>query len=204
MALCVWMASTLAGEDLTPVPFPKPSTDGGRPLMAALKDRRSTRDISDRTVPMATLGNLLWAGFGINRSTNAHRTAPSAMNSQELEIYVALAAGVYRYDAKDHALQPVATEDIRRRTGGQDYVKVAPIALIFVGDLARLEKAKPEDRERYGWFSAGCVSQNVSLFCASEGLATVVHETDRKSLAEALHLKPDQRVILSQSVGWPK
>jgi nitroreductase len=126
------------------------------------------------------------------------------MNSQEIEIYVARPEGSYVYEAQSHRLRPVAGGDIRSKTGGQDFVKVAPLAVIFVADLSRLEKAKPEDRERYAAIDAGYVSQNIYLFCASEGLATVVHELDRKALTELLELKPDQRIILAQSVGYPK
>jgi SagB-type dehydrogenase family enzyme len=193
----------LLALESTPVLLPQPQIAGGRPLMQVLKDRKSTREFSTNALPLQTLANLLWAGFGTNR-VDGHRTAPSTMNSQELDIYVALAGGTYVYEPTNHCLRPVATGDLRAKTGGQDFTKTAPVALIFVADLSRLEKAKPEDRERYANIDVGFISQNIYLYCASEGLACVVHELDRRELSALLKLKPDQRVILAQSVGFPK
>lgn len=177
---------------------------GGKPLMQALKERQTVRDFSPASLPPQVLSDLLWAGDGINRPEISHRTAPSALNSQEIDIYVATATGIYVYDAKGNRMMPVGLGDIRVRTGGQDYVKVAPVALILVADLTRLTKAKPEDKEWLATIDAGYISQNIYLFCASAGLATVVHETDRIGMREALHLKPDQKIIIAQSVGYPK
>jgi len=200
---CFLVALPLAAAELQPIALPPPQTDGGRPLMQVLRDRKTIREISTNALPLQTLANLLWAGFGTNR-VDGHRTAPSAMNSQEIDIYVALADGAYLYEPQGHRLQPVISEDVRARTGGQDYVKVAPVALIFVADLSRLVKAKPEERERYAGIDTGYISQNIYLFCASEGLASVVHELDRRQLPGLLKLKSDQRLILAQSVGYPK
>ncbi|MBI5384676.1 MAG: SagB/ThcOx family dehydrogenase [Verrucomicrobia bacterium] len=190
--------------ELQSIQLPPPQTTGGKPFMQVLSERKSLRDFSTRPLPPQTLANLLWAGFGINRATNAHRTAPSAMNSQEIDLYVATADGVFLYDAKMNQLQPVAAGDIRARTGSQPFVKDAPVAVIFVADHARLTKAKPEEKDRYANIDTGFISQNLYLFCASEGLATVVHEVDRVKLKDALRLKPDQRVVIAQSVGFPK
>jgi nitroreductase len=197
------VALPLAGAELQPIALPPPQTDGGRPLMQVLKDRKTIREISTNALPLQTLANLLWAGFGTNR-VDGNRTAPSAMNSQEIDIYVALAGGTYLYEPRDHRLWPVISEDTRAKTGGQDYVKAAPVALIFAADLSRLVKAKPEERERYAGIDTGYISQNIYLYCASEGLASVVHELDRRQLPSLLKLKPDQRLILAQSVGYPK
>lgn len=204
--LAGWLASALPGlaQDLQPIPLPPPHMTGGKPLMEALKERQTARDFSPASLPPQVLSDLLWAGNGINRPEIGHRTAPSAMNSQEIDIYVATAQGIYVYDAKGNRMEPVATGEIRARTGSQDFVKVAPVALIFVADLTRLTKAQPEDKERYATIDAGFISQNIYLFCASAGLATVVHETDRTGLREALQLKPDQKIIIAQSVGYPK
>lgn len=193
----------LNGAELDPAPLPPPQLQAGRPLMEVLKDRKSTREFSTNAVPLQTLANLLWAGFGTNRA-DGHLTAPSTMDSREIEIYVALAEGTYVYEPQSHRLRPLAAGDIRAKTGGQDYVKVAPVALVFVADLARLAKAKPEDRERYANIDVGFISQNIYLYCASEGLATVVHELDRRELPKLLNLKSDQRILLAQSVGFPK
>jgi len=171
--------------------------------MQVLADRKSIREFSTNALPLQTLANLLWAGFGTNRA-DGHRTAPSTMNSQEIEIYVSLAEGTYVYEPLLHRLRPLIADDIRARTGGQDFVKAAPLALVFVADLARMEKAKPEDRERYANMDVGYISQNIYLYCASEGLATVVHELDRREPPKLLNLKPSQRILLAQSVGFPK
>ncbi|MFA7002403.1 MAG: SagB/ThcOx family dehydrogenase [Verrucomicrobiia bacterium] len=191
-------------QDLQPVSLPKPRMEGGMPLMEALKNRKTAREFTPAKLSAQVLSDLLWAGFGINRPENAHRTAPSAMNSQEVDIYVATAAGTYVYDAAGNRLVPVAAGDIRARTGKQEFVKVAPVALLFVADLTRLKKAKPEEREHYAAIDTGFIVQNIYLFCASAGLTCVVHELDRSGLPEALKLKPEQKIVIAQSVGFPK
>lgn len=202
--LALAFCPALAAAELQPIPLPPPQTAGGKPLMQALRERQSRREFSTQPLPTQTLANLLWAGFGINRATNDHRTAPSAMNSQEIDLYVATAEGVFLYDTKASRLKPVCAGDVRANTGGQAFVKDAPIALLFVADYARLTKAKPEDKERYASIDTGFISQNIYLFCASEGLATVIHELDRAKLKDALKLGPDQRIVIAQSVGFPK
>ncbi len=184
---------------LPPVP-----ASGGKPLMETLHQRQTIREIKTDPLPDAVLGNLLWAAFGINRPQNGHRTAPSAMNSQEIDIYVARRDGLYLYDPKPHQLKPIAAADLRGKTSGQAFGTNAPVTLIFVADLSRLEKARPDTRLIYANFDAGCISQNVYLFCASEGLATVVHDLDRGPLQSAMKLGPDQHIIIAQAVGWPK
>jgi len=204
LAALILVGSASAAETIKPIALPPPRIEGGMPLMQALKERKSVREFSPASLPPQVLSDLLWAGFGINRPDNGHRTAPSAMNQQEMDIYVATANGVYVYDTKANQLVPVVSEDIRARTGKQDYVKVAPVALILVADFARMVKPKPEDKDRFATIDAGYISQNLYLFCASAGLATVVHEIDKTELREALHLKPDQKIIIAQSVGYPK
>jgi len=187
-----------------PVPLPKPRMEGGKPLMQALKERRSTREFSTAKLPPQVLSDLLWAAFGINRPGIDHRTAPSTMNSQEVDLYLATDDGLYLYEARKHALKPVLSDDIRAKTTSQAPLKDAPVALILVADLPRLSKAKPEDRDFYATIDAGFISQNIYLFCASEGLATVVHDLDRPSLAQAMKLKPGQKIVIAQAVGFPK
>ncbi len=192
------------GAELKVIQLPPVPTSGGKTVMEALHQRQTLREIKPDPLPPATLGNLLWAAFGINRPENGHRTAPSAMNSQEIDVYVAMRDGVYLYEPKAHQLKPVAAVDLRGKTSGQAFGTNAPVTLIFVADLPRLEKARPETRLIYANFDAGCISQNVYLFCASEGLATVVHDLDRKPLGDAMKLKPEQHIIMAQAVGWPK
>ncbi len=189
--------------ELKPIVLPKPQTDGGRPLLQVLRDRKSVREFSTNALSAQTLANLLWAGFGINRPENGHRTAPSAMNCQEIDLYVALADGLFLYDAAANALKPVHARDIRAATGGGAFSKVAPVALILVADQTKM-KAKPADREFYAAIDAGHISQNVYLFCASEGLAAVVHDLDRAALGREMSLRPEQRIVIAQAVGLPR
>lgn len=206
LAASLWLSCALIapGAEWQPVQLPPPQTEGGKPLMQALKRRRTSRQFSSKKLPDQLLSNLLWAGFGVNRPETGHRTAPSALNAQELDLYVVTAQGAFVYEPGPHRLRPVAAGDLRPLTGSQPFVKEAPVAVVFVADLARLARAKPADRDFYAAVDTGFVSQNIYLFCASEGLATVVHDLDRGPLAQALQLRPDQRIILAQSVGYPK
>ena len=193
---------SFAAESAT-IQLPNPQKEGGKPLMSALNDRMSTKSFSGEKLPMQTLSNLLWAAFGINRP-DGRRTAPSAKNWQETDIYVATADGVYLYDAKKNALDKIATGDIRAMTGAQAYVKDAPVVLIYVSDYSKVN-AGDLDRQILVGADTGLIAENVYLFCASEGLATVVRALiDRDALAKELKLRPDQKIILDQCVGYPK
>jgi SagB-type dehydrogenase family enzyme len=197
--------AAIAAEPIKPVTLPKPLLDGGRPLMAVLKDRSSSRSFSPEKLPHQVLSNLLWAAFGINRPDTGKRTAPSAVNWQEIDIYVATADGLYRYEAKGHFLEPILAEDIRALTGRQAFVQEAPVNLIYVANHERMGGAAREDRELYSAADVGFISENVYLYCASERLATVVRGSiDREALAKAMRLRPDQKIILAQTVGYPK
>jgi len=197
---------TLAfGEELKPIPLLKPQLDIGRPRMQVLKDRSSSRSFSTEKLHVQVLSNLLWAAFGINRPDAGKRTAPSARNWQEIDIYVAMADGLYLYDAKNHVLKPVLSGDIRSMTGRQDFVKDAPVNLIYLADFSKKGDATKDDKEIYSAADTGFISQNVYLFCSSEGLATVVHGAiDREALAKAMKLRPEQKIILAQTIGYPK
>jgi SagB-type dehydrogenase family enzyme len=197
---------TLAfGEELKPIQLPKPQLDIGRPLMQVLKDRSSSRSFSTEKLPIQVLSNLLWAAFGVNRPDAGKRTAPSARNWQEIDIYVAMAEGLYLYDAKNHVLKPVLSGDIRSMTGRQDFVRDAPVNLIYVADFSKTGDATKDDKEIYSAADTGFISQNVYLFCASEGLSTVVHGSiDREALAKAMKLGPNRKIILAQTIGYKK
>jgi SagB-type dehydrogenase family enzyme len=172
--------------------------------MQALKARQTLREFSPERLPLRVLSNLLWAGFGVNRPDSGKRTAPSALNAQEVDLYAATSEGLYLYRAQDHTLQLVLAEDIRPKTGPQPFVTNAPLSLIYVADLGRLAKAKPADRDRYALLDAGFIIQNVYLYCASEDLACVVHDLDREALAQTMKLGPEQKVILAHAIGFPK
>jgi len=197
-------ATLAVAQDMNPVPLPAPQTSGGRPLMQVLKDRHSTREFSNQKLSPQMLSNLLWAAFGVNRS-DGKRTAPSAMNWQEIDIYVATQDGVYLYDAKANALNPVLAQDARSATGQQPFVKEAAVNLVYVADLGKAGRAGGEDQILYTAADTGFIAQNVYLFCASEGLAAVVRgSVDRVALAKLIKLRPNQKIILAQTVGYPK
>jgi len=205
MSLAFGVSATLKADPQASVQvqLPPPQTDGGRPLMQALKERKSTRAYSSQKLPEQVLSNLLWAAWGTNRP-DGKRTAPSAMNRQEIDVYVVLAEGAYVYDAKAHALKPAAPGDLRAQTGGQPFVKDAPLNLVYVADTAKMGGGSEQDKTVWYGAAAGFISQNVYLYCASEGLATVVRGmVDRDPLAGSLSLRPEQKIVLAQTVGYP-
>jgi nitroreductase len=184
--------------------LPAPHRTGGKPVMQALQERHSTREFKPDTLDSQQMSDLLWAAFGINRPEIEHRTAPSAVNAQDVDIYIALASGLYRYDAKPHRMVKVSDADVRPLSTGQPFGKVAPIQLIYISDYARMAKVAPESRSVYSGVDTGCIVENVYLFCASEGLACVVHELDHDPMAKAMNLRSDQHIIVAQAVGFPK
>jgi nitroreductase len=186
------------------VKLPAPKMDGGMPLMQALKERRSGREFSSEKLPIETLSNMLWAAWGINRP-DGHRTAPSARNMQEIDVYVALSDGLFLYEPKEHRLRKILSEDIRAATGSNPYVKDAAANLVYVADPARGNLTDPTAIEFYTGADTAFLAQNVYLFCASERLEVVVRGSiDRPALAKIMKLRPDQKITLAQSVGFPK
>jgi nitroreductase len=170
--------------------------------MQTLQERASRREFAPDPLPPQVLSNLLWAAWGINRPDTGGRTAPSAMNRQEMDVYAATADGVFLYEAKEHRLKPVTKDDLRALTGTQAYVATAPVNLIYV---SRASGGTAADQAQAGGIQAGLISENVYLFCASAGLATVVRGSiNRDALATALKLPSAQKIILAQTVGYPK
>ena len=187
------------------IKLPAPQIEGGKPLMQALKERKTSREFSLKELPLQIISDLLWAADGINRQDSGHRTAPSAMNMQEIDIYIAKADGLYLFDAKENMLMPVVAADIRALTGNQPFVKDAPVNLIFVADLKKMSKPSAEMVDFYAATDTGFISENVYLYCASAGLATVVRGwVDKPVLAKAMKLRNNQKIILAQTVGYPK
>ena len=207
--MCVmigWGLVAGAAEPLQPVVLPPPQMDKGRPLMQVLKDRQSCRDINpDKQLSLQELSNLLWAGCGINRPDSGKRTAPTAKNCQEIDVYVAMANGLYLYDAQVNQLAPALNEDVRPLAGKQRFVQTAPVVLIFVADEVHMGRGTDHDKAVfYAATDTGFVSQNIYLYCASEGLATVViGMVDKLELAAKMKLRPKQKVVLTQPVGYP-
>ncbi len=190
------------GNATPKISLPAPDKSGGMPLMEAIARRRSMWEFSRKELPLPLLANLLWAANGINRPDGG-RTAPSAMNTQEIDIYVALASGAYLYDTKANELQLVAGNDVRRVTGYQDFVDEAPLDLVYVADHGRMKLVPVSSRESFASSAAGAIAQNVYLFAAGNGLATVIRAwIDREAIANALGLPHDHQVLLSQTVGF--
>jgi len=189
----------------TTMPLPKPEMEGGKPLMQALKLRQSTREYSTRPLPPQVLSNLLWAAWGINRVDSGFRTAPSSHSAMDIDVFLAMADGTWVYDPKAHQLVLHMAEDVRAdTTTGQPFVNTAPLNLVYVSDATRIGNVSDADRLRTGVADSAVISQNVSLFCASEGLGTVLRgSVPREKLARRLKLRETQAIYLAQTVGYP-
>jgi nitroreductase len=204
-----------AASALKPVMLPKPEMEGGKSVLAALKDRKTTRSIAAKELPKQVLSNLLWAAFGVNREQGSFgkpgRTAASASNSQEIDLYVALPDGVYVYEAAPHRLAPVVAGDFRSRAG-RGAAASAPVNIFYVVDLARYDTGPtqpdrkigdPEIQKSYYYTDTGLIAGNVYLFAASQGLAAWFHNCNKEAAAKDFKLKPEQRVLFAQTVGYP-
>ncbi len=205
----------MVSGDLQPITLPQPEKDGGKSVLAALQERKTTRDISSRELPLQVLSNLLWAAFGVNREQASFnkpgRTAPSASNSQEIDLYVALPGGVYLYDAVPHRLVPVVAGDFRERAG-RGRAATAPVNIFYIADLTRYDLGSdqpdraigdPEVQKSYYYTDTGFIAQNVYLFAASQGLVAWFHNCDKENTFLEFNLKLRQRILFAQSVGYP-
>jgi len=204
------------GRELAAIDLPRPQTDGGKSVLAALWERRTVRNVSPEPLPPQVLSNLLWAAFGVNRKEaglmgKPGRTAASASNSQEIDLYVALPQGVYLYEALPHRLVPVVAGDLRARAGRRGAAS-APVNIFFVVDTTRYVTGAgqpdrsigdPEVQKSYYYVATGLIAQNIYLFAASQGLAAWFHNCDRENAAKELKLKPEQKVLFAQTVGYP-
>jgi SagB-type dehydrogenase family enzyme len=204
---CVIMtcfASSLSGaEPFEPIHLPPPQTSGGVPLMQALKNRMSTKTFTEQSIPQDHISNLLWAAFGINRPESGKRTAATAVNCQDIEVYVVFEKAAYVYQATEHRLIPVVNRDVRSLAATQQYAKGAPINLVYVSDYGKMANRFKDKKPIYAAFHAGSISQNVYLYCASAGLGAVVRDSvDRDGLKDALNLREDQVIVMAQSVGY--
>jgi nitroreductase len=183
--------------------LPAPRKEIGKPVMQALQLRRSIREFSPRPLPPQVLSDLLWAAYGINRPSG-DRTAPYWRHIMVIDVYAAMADGVWLYDPKQHALRPHLETDIRAQTGLQDFVATAPLNLVYVVHGERMKEISPEERRLYGSVDAAFAGQNVYLYCASEGLATVFRGAlDHDKLNRAMRLENGLFVTFAQTVGYP-
>jgi len=193
-----------AARAAEPMVLPAPRSSGGKPLIEALRLRRSTREYTEQTIPVQVLSDLLWAAYGVNRPSG-DRTAPYWRHIMVVDVYAAMADGVWLYDPKRHALLPHLAADIRAQTGMQDFVGTAPLNLVYVAHGDRMQDISPEERRLYASVDTGFIGQNVYLFCASEGLGTVFRgAVDYKKLAQAMRLDEAQFVTFAHTVGYPK
>ena len=205
--------------DLEPIILPKPSKKGGKTLLEALQLRRTERGISSKEIPLQVLSNLLWAAFGVNREKSAFnkpgKTAPSASNSQEIDLYVRLKENAYLYEAKHHSLRPIKA-GVNQMSGRRSAVQRtgdAPLTIIYVADLSRYDLGPnqpdpyigdPEVQKSYYYTDTGFIAQNVYLYAASEGLAAWFHNCDKDTIRKELSLHDDQLVLFAHTVGYPK
>jgi SagB-type dehydrogenase family enzyme len=205
-----FVSSSMA-QELKPIKLLPPDLKGGKSLMQSLQERKTSRSFSTRKLPIEVLSNMMWAACGINRPDSGKRTAPSAVNWQEIDVYIAMEEGLYLYDGKAHALQPVLKNDLRKNTTvflqpSRSSVAGAPLQLIYVADYSKMGLgANDEDKKLYSAADAGFIAQNVYLYCASESLATVVRGmVDKDSLSKEMKLRDKQKIILVQTVGYPQ
>jgi SagB-type dehydrogenase family enzyme len=196
--------SSLAIAQDAKIALPSPIKSGGMPLMDALNQRESNRSFKSDDLTLQQISNLLWAANGINRS-NGKRTAPSSMNYQEIDTYIALKDGCYKYNPKEPTLELVAKGDFRKVAGKQGFVEDAPVNLFFVADFSRVPKGETPEQLNASYANSGFIAQNVYLYCTSEGLGCVVRAYfDGQAVANVLKLSSKQKVILAQTVGYKK
>lgn len=205
LLVCLMLSAAAFAADKV-VKLPKPNLNRSGAVMKALSERQSTREYALKALSLADLSDLLWAANGINRSDSGKRTAPSAMNKQDVDVYVVLPDGTYLYDAKNHQLNLVAEGDHRGAVaGGQAFVKTAPVSLVLISDISRFGDAKSARNQLMGAMDAGIVSQNISLFCSSANLATVPRASmDFDQLKKVLKLKETQMPMMNHPVGYFK
>jgi SagB-type dehydrogenase family enzyme len=203
---------------LRPIDLPPPIKDRALPFHEAVAQRRTIREIAAMPLTLAQLSNLLWAACGVNRKDGPFgapgRTAASASNSQEIDLYVALEDGVYLYEGATHRLDPIAAGDLRAiaMNSRQGVGSKAPVQLIYVVDLDRLTHTvgfdepglhDPEIQKSYYFVDTGIIAGNVYLFAAAHGLASWFHNCEKQAVTKSLALRPEQKVLFAQSVGWP-
>jgi nitroreductase len=199
LTIIILSISMIKAQDIN---FPEPDREGGMPLMKTLNERHTSREFSTRELPVELMGNLFWAACGTTRGT--YRTAPSAVNWQEVRVYAVTKDGIYLYHEKGHYLEKLIDGDYREYSGLQGFVKDVPLTIVLVADYTRMGNISEQDRVNYSWADAAYISQNIYLFCASENLNTGVRGLiDRDLLSEKMQLDDNHKIILAQCVGYP-
>ncbi|MCF7973222.1 MAG: SagB/ThcOx family dehydrogenase [Phycisphaerae bacterium] len=203
LILCLLGLAAPQVRALEPIQLTPPDLSHSKPLLQVLQERQSTKTYDTRSIPVDTLSNLLWAAFGINRPEAGKRTVATAVNCQDIDIYVVFAQGVYVYQAREHRLVPVLDRDVRSLAATQDYAQKAAIQLVYVSDYGKMNDSFGAKKPIYSAFHAGAISQNVYLYCASAGLGSVVRDSvDREALHKALKLRDNQTIVMGQTVGY--
>jgi SagB-type dehydrogenase family enzyme len=211
VAIILCFVSSAIAAEMSPIKLLPPDMKGGKSLMQSLQERKTSRSFSTKKLPIEVLSSLMWAACGINRPDSGKRTSPSALNWQEIDVYVAMEGGLYLYNAKAHVLEPVLKNDLRKNTTdflqpSRSSVANAPLQLIYVADYSKMSfVANDEEKKLYSSADTGFIAQNVYLYCASEGLATVIRGmVNRDTLFKDMKLRDKQKIILVQAVGYPQ
>jgi nitroreductase len=210
---------SVSSQGLLKVKLPKPTLSRSTSVFKALQQRKTVREISDKKLSWQVLSNLLWAAYGVNRKTGPFgipgRTAASASNSQEIDLYIAMLEGIYLYEALHHSLVPVIAGDFRTLAigpGQANLVVNAPVQIIYITDVYKLTHTSgyqepglqdPEIQKSYYYVDTGLIAGNVYLFAASQDLASWFHNCNKPVLKEILNLRVDQRVLFGQTIGYP-
>lgn len=209
-----------SSRNLPSITLPRPTLGRDTSVQRALKQRKTIREIGDKPLSAQALSNLLWAACGVNRTIGPFgipgRTAASASNSQEIDLYVALQEGIYLFNAVHHRLDPVVAGDLRALAishGQANFAAKAPVRLIYIADVNKLANTSgyqepglrdPEIQKSYYYADTGLIAGNVYLFAASQGLASWFHNCNKSGLAAKLNLRADQRILFGQTVGYPE
>jgi nitroreductase len=205
LAAVTCFALSAIAQEAKPIKLPAPKLDPSKSLAQALKDRKTTREYSTKNLPEQIISNLLWAAWGINRPDSGRRTAPSSFNRQEISLYIATDKGIYLYDPKGNSLVQVASGDLRQQTYKQSPFKDAPVDIVYVADFAKMGDGPEGPKIELAGMDTGFIAQNVYLYCASAGLNTGYRiSIDKPTLSKTMKLRPEQRIMGAQSVGFPK
>jgi SagB-type dehydrogenase family enzyme len=197
---------SLSAQDPKSIILNPPDLTRGLPVMTALSLRASATEFDTTSLNLQDMSDLLWAANGINRPESGKRTAPSARNYQDIDVYVVMKSGVYLYDHTKHCLDFIQSGDHRAHVAGiQEHFAVAPLFCVLVSDFSRFTREEDALKRDWAAFDAGIVSQNISVFCASVGLDTRVRAwMDKEKLREVLKLKDSQHLMLNHPVGYKK
>jgi SagB-type dehydrogenase family enzyme len=198
----VLMSINLFAQESNDIQLPVATKTGGKPLMETLNKRSSDRSFSTKELSLQELSDLLWAANGINRPESGKRTAPTAMNWQDTEVYAILRSGIYKYNPKDQKLELIRSGNFMKYAGKQDFVENAALNLVIISDTSKMKNASKEDMLLYAGIHAGAIVQNIYLYCASAGFNTVTRRyVDITELSKVMGLSPEKLIVITQTIG---